>query len=336
MAAAAAEAATVAAEVAAAGQAAMAKHEVVVAQPTTVLVDARVTAAEIAVAVGMQTVVVATAAVPAAVALTVAQQLVVTVHFVDDILSIARVVVNKPTSEPWLTLHYDEWICILKGKMVILYGDGLILEVKEGESCFISKGERFRPTFPDGNTEYIPVCIPAFKPERCIREEDGVSDVTKRLTELHTLDTTPISAPQNSAPQDIDKLFHMCQKTLWEKALTSKTPYFPPTFEVDGGYTHATAVPTRLIETANHFYTSTEGDWICVEIDYSTLINLGIIVRFEEAMAVGATSVSSTWSKWVCPHIYAGLAAHVPGVVSNTYPMKRDDQGNFLTIEGIL
>ena len=23
-------------------------------------------------------------------------------------------------------------------------------------------GERFRPTFPDGDTEYVPVCLPAF------------------------------------------------------------------------------------------------------------------------------------------------------------------------------
>ena len=30
--------------------------------------------------------------------------------------------------------------------------------------------------------------------------------------------------------------------------------YFPKTFEVDGLYTHATGVPSRLIETANHFY----------------------------------------------------------------------------------
>jgi hypothetical protein len=30
--------------------------------------------------------------------------------------------------------------------------------------------------------------------------------------------------------------------------------YYPKTFEADGLYTHATGVPSRLIETANHFY----------------------------------------------------------------------------------
>jgi len=254
----------------------------------------------------------------------------------EDTLSIARVVVSEPTSEPWLTLHYDEWICVLKGKIEMHFGDGEVLEVKKGETCFVSKGERFRPVFPEGSTEYIPVCLPAFKPERCVREEDGVSDISKRLKELHTSNPKPDSDKTNGAPQNIEKLFHMCQKSLWDKAIASKTPYFPPTFEVDGGYTHATAVPSRLIETANHFYTSTEGDWICVELDYSALTNLGIIVRFEEAMNVGDTSVSKTWTKWVCPHIYAGLPGHIPGIISNTYTMKRDTEGNFLTIEGLL
>lgn len=250
----------------------------------------------------------------------------------EDTLSIARVVVNEPTSEPWLTLHYDEWICVLKGKMEMHYGDGKMVEVTENQTCFVAKGERFRPVFPEGNVEYIPVCIPAFKPERCIREEDGVSDVTKRLQELHTSEERPSIAD----PPKVDKLFHMCQKNLWEDAINSKNPYFPPTFEADGNYTHATAVPSRLIETANHFYTSTLGDWICVEIDYEALKNLGIVVKFEEAMSVGETEVSSDWKKWVCPHIYAGLPGHVPGIVSNTYPMKRDAEGNFLTIEGVL
>ena len=36
-----------------------------------------------------------------------------------DRVSIAVVTVAAPTSEPWLTLHYDEWICILEGRMVL-------------------------------------------------------------------------------------------------------------------------------------------------------------------------------------------------------------------------
>ena len=70
-----------------------------------------------------------------------------------DDISIAHVKVAAPTAEPWLTLHYKEWISVLKGKMVLLHGAGGKLEVKEGETVFIEKGERFRPTFPLGGTE---------------------------------------------------------------------------------------------------------------------------------------------------------------------------------------
>ena len=68
-------------------------------------------------------------------------------------------------------------------------------------------------------------------------------------------------------------------------------------------FTHATAVPARLISTANHFYTSVEGDWICLELSRSGLYSIGIDTVFEEAKPVGETGVSDTWD-WVCPHVY--------------------------------
>ena len=40
----------------------------------------------------------------------------------------------------------------------------------------------------------------------------------------------------------------------WEAAKSKGHAYYPKTFEADGDYTHATGVPSRLIETANHFY----------------------------------------------------------------------------------
>eukprot|EP00439_Symbiodinium_sp_Y106_P000854 s6013_g1.t1 len=101
-----------------------------------------------------------------------------------DRISIALVKVVEPTSEPWLTLHYDEWMCVLKGRLVLLHGSGESLEVLAGQTVFIEKGERFRPTFPDGATEYIPVCLPAFRPDRCIREE-AEGAVSMRLEQLH-------------------------------------------------------------------------------------------------------------------------------------------------------
>lgn len=72
----------------------------------------------------------------------------------EDTLSVARVVVTTPTAEPWLTLDYDEWICVLKGKIEMHYQDennvSQVMTFVQGQTCFIAKGERFRPVFPEG------------------------------------------------------------------------------------------------------------------------------------------------------------------------------------------
>ena len=65
----------------------------------------------------------------------------------EDRISIAHVKVTNPASEPWLTLHYDEYICVLSGKIILQHSNGE-LEVNAGDSVFIQKGERFRPIFP--------------------------------------------------------------------------------------------------------------------------------------------------------------------------------------------
>lgn len=256
----------------------------------------------------------------------------------EDTLSIARVVVSAPTSEPWLTLEYDEWLCILKGRCELHYGEGQVLHVKAGESCFVAKGERFRPVFPEGDTEYIPVCFPAFKPERCHREEEGVSAVANRLSELHFNGVAPTAAAgclASPTKDDAETLYHMCEKTVWNKAVESGKAYFPPTFEADGSFTHATAVPMRLIETANHFYTDSSDEWICLQLSNAALKSLGIVTRFEQAKPVGDTSVGSTWNDWACPHIYGGIPGHVDGVVTKVYAMKRNKEGTFVSIEGL-
>ena len=245
----------------------------------------------------------------------------------EDTLSVARVTISAPCSEPWLTLDYDEWICCLQGKLELHYGEGEILHVAAGQTCFVAKGERFRPVFPEEGTEYIPVCIPAFKPDRCNREEQDDSSVSQRLKELHGLRTADTVST--------DKLYHMCQSSLWKAALKSKKAYFPPTFVEDGNFTHATAVPERLIETANHFYTSVPGEWICVELDKQALENVGIVTIFENPRPVGETNVGSTWAEWRCPHIFGGIPAFLPGIVRRIYPMKRSDDGAFLSIDGL-
>lgn len=260
----------------------------------------------------------------------------------DDSVSIAHVQVSQPTSEPWLTLDYEEWLCVLKGKIELHSPNGDVVTAHAGETAFIDRGERFRPVFPVGDTVYIPVCRPAFSPQRCIREEEGVSHVSVKLQELHQKTTAPSDATTTTADVDdatkydhVEKLYHMCQKSLWDDAVASGKAYFPPTFKEDGMFTHATAVPQRLVTTANHFYTATQGDWICLELSRSALETLGIQTVFEEAKPVGTIATADSFDTWVCPHIYGGLPAQLEGIVTNTFAMKRDEEGTFLCIEGL-
>lgn len=243
-------------------------------------------------------------------------------------ISIAVVKVSATTSEPWLTLRYDEWICVIKGRIILEFADGQI-EVKAGETAFIEAGERFHPVFPEGDTEYVPVCLPAFRPDLCIREDGPDSKVSERLNQLHAHALLPPPPPN---PADI--IYHMCLKESWEAAKLLGGAYFPSTFEKDGWFTHATAVPSRLVETANHFYQASVGDWICLRISRTALYHRGIIVRDEQPLPVGEQAVGEAWQTWVCPHIYGGIPT--VGVVDYVYPMTRDSVGRFTGILGLV
>jgi len=77
-------------------------------------------------------------------------------------------------------------------------------------------------------------------------EQEEEEDVSKT-----TPVTTTITRKVTSADTKI--IYHMCQERLWQKAVESGKAYFPPTFEEDGFFIHATAVPIQLIEIANQF-----------------------------------------------------------------------------------
>lgn len=246
-----------------------------------------------------------------------------------DTLSVAHVRYAQPGDDPvWLNVAYDEWMSVTKGRIEVQYYNGDKLEtlhVGAGETCFIGKGERAKPIFPVGDTEYIAVCLPAFSPDRCVREY-GATDVNAKIEALHR-------KPDYSSDH-LSTIYHMCQRSLWDAAVAAQTAYFPPTFEQDGYFTHASAVPERMLQTANHFYKNAPGDWICLALDNAKLKALGIVTRFEEAMPVGNTDVEADDLRF--PHIYGGIPTQIEGVVSAVHPMKRGDDGTFLSIPGLV
>jgi len=291
----------------------------------------------------------------------------------DDQMSLAVVKVSKPYEEPWLTLQYDEWMAVMKGQVDChVIDEETQKEIKAvsavaGDTIFIAKGQRFKPVFPVADTEYIPVCIPAFTPDRCVREEEDTHNskdkdeekrITERLSKLHqegrkgnnTNNGNTFETPTSTSTTTTGEncfLYHMCEKSLWELAINSDNAYFPPTFTKDGGFTHATSKANKLIETANHFYTSSQDDWICLQLcDAKTLKNkCGIVTVFEEPKPVGSTAVREEWKKdskkeeetaALFPHIYGGIPVSVPGIVIGTYPMERDStNGTFVRIIGL-
>ena len=284
----------------------------------------------------------------------------------NDDVSLALVSITRPTCEPWLTIKYDEWIHVLEGYIEIMHQNGNINSdndddladrspmtktvVKEGQTVFIPKGTRMQPVFPV-RSKYIPLCIPAFSPDRCLREEgtaEGkLSSVSVKLNELHlpaqrSSDTVPPSSVEevNEQFQHILTIYHMCKKSLYDKSILNQTAYFPPTFFQDGRFTHASTVPATLLDTANHFYSTTSPSaeqWICLEIDRKVLEKkLGIVTVFECAKAVGDIHADDDRRGLVFPHIFGGIPAHVEGVVTNTYSMVRSDNGVFLTIDGLV
>jgi len=246
-------------------------------------------------------------------------------------VSVAKVAAKAGTAEPWLTIHYDEWLCVTKGKIVLTVDTGAgsneLVIVRPGETVMIEKGTRFKPSFPN-DTEYIPVCIPGFRPDLCVREDTNNEGeaVAAKLKTLHGL------GEAKSEEEQPEVLYHMCLKSTWEKALDAETAYYPPTFAKDGCITHATAVASRLIATANHYYQDSKGDWVCLEFTRSGLAKRGIFVRDERAAPVGEKAVDEgLMAEWVCPHVVGGLPHDV---VKHVYEIRRDGP-KFVSIEGL-
>jgi len=68
----------------------------------------------------------------------------------------------------------------------------------------------------------------------------------------------------------------------------------------------------------------------------AALEDIGIRTIFEKAKPVGTTAaVDAPDETWLFPHIFGGIAPHIEGVVTATFPMKRDQDGKFLSIEGL-
>lgn len=106
----------------------------------------------------------------------------------DSRLSACLATVTSACEEAYQAPEFDEYVLVLSGEVHLLFGDGSKTIVKAREGVLLKAGERVKWTWP-GPCEYVPICLPAFSPFNCHREEekDAVKDAEamKRLHELH-------------------------------------------------------------------------------------------------------------------------------------------------------
>jgi len=227
-------------------------------------------------------------------------------------ISFALVKAGGGWAEEWQTPAFDEYTLVLKGSVTIEHSHGPPVKVNAGQAVFMAKGERVRWVFTEP-AEYVPICLPAFSPANCFREEGNA---------------TP---PAHDAHVDI---YHLVQTPLWEACKASGETYYPPTYKEDG-FTHATADPSKLLGVANHFYKAVKSDWLCLKMTRETLKSAGITLKFEDPSPVGTTPALNTTQSGGMrfPHIYGGIP---PGIVIEERLVRRAPDGTYLSIDGLV
>lgn len=128
-------------------------------------------------------------------------------------------------------------------------------------------------------------------------------------------------------------LFHCARKSLWEAAKSAGQTYYPPTYEQDGSFTHATADASKLVEVLNHFYRSDPEEWVALRMTNASLATAGVSVTFEETAPVGDTPAIDMGDQ-LFPHIQGGIPT-APGVVLQELPVKRAADGTYIDIPGM-
>ncbi|MBE7560398.1 cupin [bacterium] len=62
---------------------------------------------------------------------------------------------------------FDEFTLVLSGALYVCHREGRLI-VREGEAVVAKAGEWVQYSTPEGETEYVAICLPAFSPTRCI------------------------------------------------------------------------------------------------------------------------------------------------------------------------
>jgi uncharacterized cupin superfamily protein len=104
----------------------------------------------------------------------------------DPRLSACLATVSAPCAEAFQAPEFDEYVLVLSGEVHLQQSEGTTV-VGSGKAVFLKAGERVKWIWPDACT-YIPICLPAFTPANCNREEeDGAAKDKEAMERLHAL-----------------------------------------------------------------------------------------------------------------------------------------------------
>ena len=164
------------------------------------------------------------------------------------------------------------------------------------------------------------------------KKETDVAVSTTTTTTATSSGNTACPLPNGASPPppppDVDYIYHLCRKANWDEAKSKKVPYFPPTFMADGKFTRASVELDDIVDVANEYYKSSDGDWIVLELDCKVLYYvLGI-------PTLAQLAPESTKDQPVkCLQIFGGISTLNDDLVSNIFPLKRSSKdGTFLQV----
>jgi mannose-6-phosphate isomerase-like protein (cupin superfamily) len=85
-------------------------------------------------------------------------------------VSVARMVSPQGWQEPGQRPEFEEITVVLRGTVRVEY-EGGILDVAAGQAVVTAPGEWVSYSTPEGDAEYIAVCLPAFSVDSVHRDE---------------------------------------------------------------------------------------------------------------------------------------------------------------------
>lgn len=86
-------------------------------------------------------------------------------------VSVARMVSPQGWREPGQRPSFEEITVVLRGMLRVEHNDGHT-DVRAGQAIVTAAGEWVRYSTPDGDAEYIAVCVPAFSMDTVNRDAE--------------------------------------------------------------------------------------------------------------------------------------------------------------------